>query len=79
MIRILLALLLYPFLKLRNPKGRRDRKGKVIDDHARRKHSAEVRRKIESGEIVLPGRKGGPRCYKITSRSSLDLHTSVGS
>ena len=49
-----------------NPKDKRDSTGKIIDDWKRRKESNALAKKIKSGEIKLPEKKGDkPRCYKV--------------
>ena len=49
-----------------NPRNKRDRNGKIIDDFKRKQHSRALKKKIKSGEIKLPERKGDkPRCYKV--------------
>ena len=49
-----------------NPRDKTDSTGKIIDDFKRKKHSRDLKKKIKSGEITLPERKGDkPRCYKV--------------
>ena len=52
----------------------RDSSVKIIDDWRRKKHSKEVQKKIDNGEIQLPKKEGdGPRCYRIESKGKVVL------
>ena len=67
--------LLYPFLKIWNPRNIRDSKGRIIDDWKRRKNSKETKRKIESGAITLPQKQYGKpgRYIRLGARGSVSL------
>ncbi len=60
----------------------RDKTGRVIDDLARRKHSKEVQRKLDSGELVRPGhhnttvpyKKGeSAKCFSVVTKGKVTL------
>lgn len=52
-----------------NPKLVRLSNGKIIDDRKRRKHTAEVKKKIENGEIKHTGK--GSTHYSIITKGKV--------
>ena len=63
-----------PLLLIRNPKGKRDGNGKVIDDIKRRRNSRRTEKMIRSGAIQLGqiNYTTGGRLYRIGARGGID-------
>lgn len=57
------------FFKYYNHKGMRDKNGKIIPDCKRRKHSAMIQAKIDSGEI----KKREPICRKRQAKGRVSI------